>query len=103
MLQYNRYSCAFLKFVAENKVELQKLGVQHGDLGTHSCRKSVGTMVSSGCMISPPITLICIRRVWVMGGVKDKYLKNESADDQYVGRCASGMYQLSKEFAVTPV
>ena len=28
MFQYNRYSSAFLKFVAEHKVELQKLGVQ---------------------------------------------------------------------------
>ena len=37
MSQYNCYSSAFLKFVAEHKVELQKLGVQHGDLGTHSC------------------------------------------------------------------
>ena len=55
MLQYNRYSSAFLKFVAEHKVELQKLEVQHGDLGTHSCRKGVGTMVRAGCTISPPI------------------------------------------------
>ena len=37
-----------------------------------------------------------------MGGVKDKYLKYKAADDQYVGRCASGLNQLSKIFAVTP-
>ena len=37
-----------------------------------------------------------------MGGVKDKYLKYKSAGDQYVGRCDSGLNQLSKEFAVTP-
>ena len=37
-----------------------------------------------------------------MGGVKDKYLKYEAAGDQYVGRCASGLNQLRKEFAVTP-
>ena len=60
ILQYNSYSSAFLKFVAEHKVELQKLGVQHGDLGTHSCMKGVGTMVSAGCTISPPNILICI-------------------------------------------
>ena len=60
MLQYNRYLSVFLNFVAEHKVELQKLGVQHGDLGTHSCMKGVGKMVSAGCTISPPIILICI-------------------------------------------
>ena len=102
MSQYNHYLSAFQKFVAEHKVELQKLGVQHGDLGTHSCRKGVGTMVSAGCTISPPIISICIRYGWVMGGVKDKYLKYKAAGDQYVGICASGMNQLSKEFAVTP-
>ena len=37
-----------------------------------------------------------------MGGVKDKYLKYNAAGDQYFGRCASGMNQLSKTFAVTP-
>ena len=37
-----------------------------------------------------------------MGGVKDKYLKYEAAGDQYVGRCASGLNQLSKYFAMTP-
>ena len=102
MSQYNCYSSAFLRFVAEHKVELQKLGVQHGDLGTHSCRKGVGKMVSQGCTISPPIILICIQCGWVMGGVKDKYLKYEAAGDQYIGMCASWLNQFSKEFAVTP-
>ena len=37
-----------------------------------------------------------------MGGVKDRYLKRESAGDQYVGRCAAGLDQLSKQFAVSP-
>ena len=37
-----------------------------------------------------------------MGGVKDNYLKRESAGDQYVGRCASGIYQLEETFATPP-
>ena len=37
-----------------------------------------------------------------MGGIKDKYLKYEAAGDQYSGRCAAGMNQMSKDFAVTP-
>lgn len=37
-----------------------------------------------------------------MGGMKDKYIFREKAGDQYVGRCASLLDQLSKEFAVSP-
>jgi hypothetical protein len=38
-----------------------------------------------------------------MGGVKDRYLKYEAAGDRYVGRCACGLDQLSKEFGISPV
>ena len=72
------------------------MGVEPGDLGTHSCRKGVGTMVAAGCTVSPPIVSICVRAGWSMGGVKDKYLKRENAGDQYVGRCASCLDQLDK-------
>ena len=100
--QYNRYSKLFLQVVTDNKTELQALGVEDGDLGTHSCRKGVATMVAAGCTVSPPIVSICVRAGWVMGGVKDRYLKRESAGDQYVGRCAAGLDQLSKRFAISP-
>ena len=76
--------------------------MENGDVGTHSCRKGVATVVAAGCTVSPPIVSICVQAGWVMGGVKDRYLKRESAGDQYVGRCAAGLDQLSKEFAVSP-
>ena len=44
--QYNRYAKLFLQLIADNKYELQQLGVEEGDLGTHSCRKGVATMVA---------------------------------------------------------
>ena len=100
--QYNRYSKLFLAVISDNKEELQLLGVEEGDLGTHSCRNGVATMVAAGCTVSPPIVSICIREGWVMGGFKDRYLKRESAGDQYVGRCASCLDQLDKSFAVSP-
>ena len=100
--QYNRYAKLFLQMISDNKSELQQLGVEEGDLGTHSCRKGVATMVAAGCTVSPPIVSICVRAGWVMGGVKDRYLKRESAGDQYVGRCAAGLDQLSKRFSVSP-
>ena len=100
--QYNRYAKLFLNMISDNMSELQQLGVEDGDLGTHSCRKGVATMVAAGCTVSPPIVSICVRAGWVMGGVKDRYLKRESAGDQYVGRCATGLDQLSKGFAISP-
>ena len=100
--QYNRYAKLFLQMIADNKSELELLGVEEGDLRTHSCRKGVATMVAAGCTVSPPIVSICVRAGWVMGGVKDRYLKRESAGDQYVGRCAAGLDQLSKSFAISP-
>ena len=58
-------------------------------------------MVASGCTVSPPIVSLCIRAGWTMGGVKDRYLKYEAAGNQYVGRCACGLNQLSKHFGVS--
>ena len=59
----------------------------------------MGTMVGTGCT---PIVSTRVRTGWKMGGVKDKYFKRENAGDQYVGRCASYLNQIEKEFAVTP-
>jgi hypothetical protein len=98
--QYSRYSKIFSRILREHQNELP--GVNIGDLGTHSCRKGVATMVAAGCTCSPPIVSICVRAGWAMGGVKDRYLKNEKAGDQYVGRCATGADQNNKEFAVSP-
>ena len=86
---YSRYSTRFKKIVKELKNELIKLGYAEGDLGSHSVRKGVGTMVASGCTVSPPIVSLCLRVGWTLGGVKDKYLFRENAVDQYVGRCAA--------------
>ena len=66
--QYNRYAKLFLQLISDNKYELQQLDVEEGDLGTHSCRKGVATMVAAGCTVSPPIVSICVRAGWVMGG-----------------------------------
>ena len=100
--QYHRYSVQFSELLHETKDELAIFGIEEGDLGTHSCRKGVARMVGAGCTVSPPIVSICIRAGWVMGGVKDRYLKYEAAGDEYVGRCASGLNQLDKSFAISP-
>ena len=40
-LQYNRYTRNFSEILKECKDDLEKLGVEDGDLGTHSTRKGV--------------------------------------------------------------
>ena len=87
-------------------------------------RKGAATHVASGITSSPPIASICIRANWKMPGVMNRYIKYESAGDQYVGRysivlhsccclshsflttliwfnhrCVSGRDRLSKRFA----
>ena len=100
--QYSRYSRIFEKACSACQTDLKTLGFEPGDFGTHSCRKGVIIMIASGCTVSPPIAPICIRAGWVIGGPKDKYVFHESAGDQYVGRCASCLSQLDKEFACSP-
>lgn len=100
--QYSRYCSIFNRMVKSCASELKLLGFEPGDLGTHSSRKGVATMIADGCTISPPIASLCIRAGWVMGGVKDKYIFRENGGDQYVGRCASCLDMLSKEFSVSP-
>mmetsp|Transcript_21038 Transcript_21038/g.25871 ORF Transcript_21038/g.25871 Transcript_21038/m.25871 type:complete len:633 (+) Transcript_21038:146-2044(+) len=98
---YNRYTKIFCKVIKDNMDELRRLGVSHGDLGTHSSRKGVATLVAAGCTASPPIVSICLRAGWSMGGVKERYFRHERAGDRYVGRCASCLDQSSKDFAVS--
>ena len=54
---------------------LKAVGVNSGELGTHSCRKGTATMVSSGCTVTPPNTLLFIRCGWSMGVVKEIEIK----------------------------
>jgi len=100
--QYNRYSKIFNRTLDENWDIFKGLGLEKGDLGTHSSRKGVASMVSGGCTVCPPIVSLCIRVGWVMGGVKDRYLKHESAGDQYVGQSATGKDPLLSTFAASP-
>ena len=80
-------------------MQLKIIGFEQGDIGSHYCRKGVATMLAVGCAVSPPIVPLCIWVGWVLGGVKDKYLFSEKSGDQYVGRYASSLDQLKKEFA----
>ena len=99
--EYNRYHKIFHEMVNDNLEELKEMGVEKGDLGTHSARKGVGTWVTAGCTVGPPIVSVCVRMGWAMGGVKDRYLKLSAAGDQYTGRCAAGLDVCSKKFGIS--
>ena len=101
--QYNRFMGIFHKVIERNKEVFEVLGIKEGDLGSHSCRKGAITLVSAGCTVSPPMAAICLRACWSMGPMKDRYIHYEKAGDQFVGRCATGISSLTKEFATSPV
>ena len=61
--------------------------------------KGVSTMVASGCTVYPPSVYICIQCGWYIFGVNDRYLKYDTAGDQYVGQCDTIKEQLSKTFS----
>ena len=97
--QYTQYATKSTKTVKQLDMQLKRLGFEAGDIGSHSCRKGVATMVAAGCTVYLPIVALCIQAGWVLGGVKDKYLFRDRSSDQYVGRCDSCLDQLKKEFS----
>ena len=80
---------------------MKRIGFEAGDLGFHSFRKGVATMVAAGFTVPPPIFALCIWEGWVLCGLKDKYLFREKDVYQYFGCCTSCLDQLKKEFAVS--
>ena len=100
--QYNRFLKIFHQVVEKHSSEILALGVDPNDLGSHSTRKGSATLVSSGCVVSPPHSSLCLRAGWSMGGVKDRYIHHESAGDQFVGRTVTGLSCLSTDFACSP-
>ena len=101
--QYTWFMNIFHKVIKDNKSLFEVLGIKEGELGYHLCRKGAITLVSAGCTVSPPMAAICLRAGWSMGPVKDCYNHYEKAGDQFVGRCATGISSLRKDFATSPV
>jgi hypothetical protein len=96
--QYNRFNKIFTRIIKK----YVSLGMSPEDFGTHSIRKGAVTHVATGSIVCPPIASICICANWSMPGVLNRYIKFESAGDQFVGQCVSGRPRLDKEFATSP-
>ena len=100
--QYNRYADILNLTLKKYEVEFARIGVKVGTIGTHSARKGAATLAASGCTISPSMASICTRAGWTLGGTRDKYIKYESAGDQFLGRTVCGLNSLVKEFSISP-
>ena len=74
--------------------EIKNMGVGYEDIGTHSCRKGVATIVASGCNVYPLTVLILIFAGCVMVGMKNNCYPRECGGDKYFGRCASRLNHL---------
>ena len=101
----NQYECfmkVFHRVMCNNEEAFQRVGVKPGDLGSHSTRKGACSLAASGSTVSPPIVSICLRAMWSMGGIKERYLHFENAGDQYLGRVVAGLDCNEHLFAVSP-
>ena len=100
--QYDRFMDCLHRIIDKHQDEFYSLGISAGDLGSHSARKGACSYASAGSTVSPPIVSICLRAMWSMGQVKERYLQYEKAGDQYLGRVVSGLDVNSVAFAVSP-
>ena len=91
------------KVTNKHENELRKLGTLSNELGSYSSRRGVSSMIAGGCSASPLIISLWILAGWSMGGVKDYYLKHESAGDKYAGWCACCLNPLTFNFAISPL
>ena len=100
--QYHRFMDCLRRIIENNLDEFLQLGIRPGDLGSHSARKGACSFASAGSTVSPPMVSICLRAMWSMGSVKERYLQFEKAGDQYLGQVVSGLDVNDVSFAVLP-
>ena len=100
--QYGRFMACLHRVIENNHEEFLLMGIRPGDLGSHSARKGSCSYASAGSTVSPPMVSICLRAMWSMGPVKERYLQYEKAGDQYLGRVVSGLDVNDVSFAISP-
>jgi hypothetical protein len=90
------------RILAKYSEEFFALGISPGNLGLHLARKSTSSHACSESTVLPPMVSICLRAMWSMGHVKERYLQYEKAGDQYLGQVVCGLDVNSVKFAVLP-
>ncbi len=103
-VSYHRYSESLKRTVLRPAVAefLKQKGIDGNDIGSHSIRKGASSFVSSGSTACPSHAALTLRAGWSLGDVQDRYLRYESAGDQYVGRTVCGLPCDSASFCILP-
>lgn len=70
-------------------------------IGVHSWRKCAHTKLNCGSTAGPTAAAAAIREGHSLGAVRDAYIAQERASDQYCGRILAGLPEHSPEFAVS--
>ena len=100
--QKERYIRSFNHFLRTNHQDLLGKGVNTENVGTHSIRKGAVTYVQCGSTEAPPSAAVRLRAGWSLGSVQERYIFEERAADQYIGRLAAGLPHSCAELALLP-
>ena len=71
------------------------------DITLHSWRKCACTKLNCGSTAGPSAAAACIREGHSIGSVRNVYIAQERASDEYCGKLLSGLPVNSEEFAVS--
>ena len=99
--QHERFASSLQRLLQEKEVELNRLGYQLHDIGTHSIRKGAVSYLAS-LVGGPPAAAVCIRSGHSMGQVRDVYMRYVQAGDEFVGRALALAPILSDRFGASP-
>lgn len=102
--QKTRFSKLLPRVLASEELAavLASAGKVKADFGTHSIRKGGATYCTSGSTQCPSATSVYLRAGWTIEGVQSRYLRYESAGDQFVGRTICGLPIDDADFALLP-
>lgn len=102
--QYDRYRSILSKVLMQEEVKdaLAAKGLEPGEIGSHSGRKSSASFITSGTTAAPSLVSIKLRGGWGQEGQGDVYFHPDPASDQYIGRLVSGLPIYKPEFAILP-
>jgi hypothetical protein len=101
---YDRWTKELKKYLAAPSIQglLERMGTDASHYGAHSGRKGGASFVASGSTSGPSSVALCLRVGWSMQGVQGRYLFEEAAGDQHVGRTVCGLDPNSPDFAAVP-
>ena len=99
--QYQRYSAQLCCVLHEHVDEVRLLGFEVTDIGMHSIQKGAISYLAS-LPGGPPIAAVCIWVGWMMGNIRDIYMRYISSGDQFVSQCLSMLPLLHTKFGSSP-